>query len=238
MHANIHLQRKLIKLYARKAKTVYADDGVAELTVTREAAVVHEAAHAVVQTHDGDLITVVSVFSRPFKGKIAWGGVAKKGRQCDEMTSPERDLRQARAVIAGKVAEQFCTAKCEASSLDEIMLSQTLAKIASCKLDRKTAGEQLWRKQVWQRAEAILWHNQKVFYELSERLHREGSIKGAELKRLLSGVRRLPPLKIPRGPLGQRLKRIKSSKLRPRYQRDTTKTVGLRFKGASGLIFV
>jgi len=210
MHGNIHLQRKLIKLYARKVKKVYAEDGVAGWTVTREAAVAREAAHAVVQTHDGDLITVVSVFSRPFDGEIAWGGVAKAGRQCDEMTSPERDLRQARAVIAGEVAKQFCCVKREASSLDEVMLSRILAKIASCKLDCKTAGEQLWRNQVWQRVEAILRHNQKVFYELSERLHRDGSVKGDELKRLLSGVGRLPPLKIPRGPMGERLKQIRA----------------------------
>jgi hypothetical protein len=107
-------------------------------------------------------------------------------------TTVENDLSAARIVISGLVGELACRLDKAGSSLDEIVLSQTLAVNAAIKLGMTTdaQGEQLWNERVWRETFAILRENWDAFNELVAHLDQAGKLKGGKLRRVLGKVRR------------------------------------------------
>jgi hypothetical protein len=185
----------LAMLDAATHKT-YGQHGVSAFTAPREAALVHEAGHAVVATHEGLAVRSVSVFRRGVPPLEAWGGwCAVDGTSAWRSgpdTTVENDLSAARIVISGLVGELACRLDKAGSSLDEIILSQTLAVNAAIKLGMATdaQGEQLWNERVWRETFAILRENWDAFNELVAHLDQAGKLKGGKLRRVLGKVRR------------------------------------------------
>src|SRR5262245_42275716 len=77
--------------------------GVAAFEASRDAAIVHEASHAIVGTHEGFKIREISIHSQadPIFGSV-WGGrcLGPSGWTSGPDTSAADDLRHARMIIA------------------------------------------------------------------------------------------------------------------------------------------
>ena len=87
----------------------------------RNAALAHEAGHAIVAAHEGMAIRRVTVFSRCVSGVELWGGLCLEagGWTTNNDTSADDDLRRARFIIAGLAGEAITGTDKPGSSLDE-----------------------------------------------------------------------------------------------------------------------
>jgi hypothetical protein len=112
---------ELTAAIARAVRNALVRHGPSAFASTREAALAHEAGHAIVGTHEGLRVRAVTIFSQevPCFG-MAWGG------RCDEAsglwttgpsTTAEDDLRRARMIVAGLAGEKLCGLDVAGSSL-------------------------------------------------------------------------------------------------------------------------
>jgi hypothetical protein len=183
--------------------------GLAAFMMPREAALAHEAGHAIVATHEGVTIRRVTIFSRSMSGVACWGG------QCMDAggtwttgpdSSADDDLRRARMIIAGLAGEALTGLDRPGSSIDELALSQLVGLNAAFKLDCEAAAfddlnrsdaeysayaQRLWHEQVWDVTLAILRANREPFFQIVKHLHEKEKVQGPKLRQALAQVRRI-----------------------------------------------
>jgi hypothetical protein len=192
---------ELTAAIADAARNVLDRHGAVAFEAPREAAIFHEASHAVVGAHEGLAIRRVAIYSRSVLGTV-WGGrclEAGWGWTTDHETSADADLKRARFVIAGLAGEALAGLDKPGSSLDELALSQALGVNAAVKLDDPKLSDadwniyaqNLWHEQVWAVALAILRANGNVVMQLAEHLNQHGQMRGTKLRRLLANVKRI-----------------------------------------------
>jgi hypothetical protein len=184
---------------------VLHEHGVAAFAAPREAAIAHEVGHAIVGTHEGFTIRQINNYSRatPHFGLI-WSGRCEETAATWESgphTPAEEDLRRARFAIAGLIGEVVTRFDKPGSSLDELVLSQFLGTQAGKKLNGGYAllteeacsayMRQLWNEQVWKATISILYANQESFHQLAGHLHQHERVKGDELRKALTQVKRI-----------------------------------------------
>jgi hypothetical protein len=178
--------------------------GLPAFTMTRQAALAHEAGHAIVGAHEGLGVRAVSIFSREvpplgpaWGGRCAWAG---GGWTTGPETSAEDDLRIGRMIVAGLAGEAVIQQDKPGSSLDELALSQLLGVHAAVKLDPRgedggildqEAVSALWHERVWNVAVRILCGNWEPFTKIMEHLHEHEKIAGGKLRRTLAQVQRI-----------------------------------------------
>jgi hypothetical protein len=178
--------------------------GLDAFAMSRDAAIVHEAGHAIVGTHEGLTIRRVTIFSRsvPAFGPC-WGGCTMdvEGWMTGPDTSAEDDLRHARFVVAGLAGEVKTGRDRPGSSLDEECISRELGRNAAVKLADPllsaeaftTFAQELWHEKVWVRAGAILYENREPFNRLAQHLKEKEKIQGGKLRKILAQVKRITP---------------------------------------------
>jgi len=176
--------------------------GLTAFMMPREAALVHEAGHAIVAAHEGLAIRSVRVFSHAGPGVELWGGLCTEadGWRTGPDTTADDDLRRARVIIAGLAGEAITGKDKPGSSLDELALSQMVGLNAAVKLDAdqgrsaveyEAFAKALWHEQVWGVAVAILYANQGAFLQIVQHLHQKQRLQGSRLRQVLAQVRRV-----------------------------------------------
>jgi len=186
------------------ARDTFVRHGVSAFQMSREAAISHEAGHAVVGAHEGVNFQSIRIFSRsmpPF-GTV-WGGWCAedndRGHPIGPDISVESELSIARVTIAGLAGEAVCRLDKPGSSLDELEVSRRIGFNAAFKLadpalsdaEYFAYAQELWHERVWRVAVAILCENWEPFMRLVEHLQRHGKIKGSKLRTMLAQVRRI-----------------------------------------------
>jgi hypothetical protein len=169
------------------------------VTMPRDAAIAHEAGHAIVAAHEGQIFRSVNIESRSVPGfGMVWSGwcSADGTWTSGPDTTAESDLSRARIVIAGLVAEHIARTANPGSSIDERSLSLALASNAANKLyqspaEFKTFAERLWREQVLGFDYDILCANLEPFQQLRTQLNEREKVKGGKLRAILAKVRRI-----------------------------------------------
>jgi hypothetical protein len=179
---------------------VLGQHGPSAFAAPQEAAVAHEAGHAVVATHEGLVIESLSVFSRQeiWTGWCACDGPAWT---TGPDTSAANDLSAARVIVAGLAGEAICGLDRPGSSLDELALSQLVGLNAATKLADPALGDaaydtfakRLWHEEVWDLTLTILRDHREPFMRLAELLHERRQIRGGKLRRVLAPIRRNAP---------------------------------------------
>jgi hypothetical protein len=182
-----------------EAGRILNQHGLPAFTMPRNAALAHEAGHAIVAAHEGMAIRRVTVFSRCVSGVELWGGLCLEagGWTTNNDTSADDDLRRARFIIAGLAGEAITGTDKPGSSLDELFLSQLVGLNAAVKLDDpslsdddyRAFAERLWHEQVWTVTLAILRANWEPFNQIVQLLHQKQSVQGARLRHALAQVR-------------------------------------------------
>ena len=177
--------------------------GVSAFAAPREAAIAHEASHAIVGTHEGLRIRQISIYSQAMPSfGVIWGGRCMEADatwRTGPDTSAEEDLRRARFIVAGLAGEAVTKLDKPGSSLDELALSQTVGLNAAMKLadpmlsdtGRGAYAKQLWNERVWGVAIAILFHNREPFMQLAGYLDEHERVKGGKLREVLAQVKRI-----------------------------------------------
>jgi hypothetical protein len=178
------------------ARRVLDQHGASAFVAPRDAAIVHEASHAVVGAHEGIKVREVAISSRsvPPLGEV-WGGYCTEAGgiwTSGPDTSVADDLRRARFTIAGLAGEAMAGLDKPGSSLDELVRSQEIGLNIAAKLADSSA-ERLWHEQVWGVAVAILRNNYEPFRQLAEHLHQHECIRGGKLRKVLAQVQRVAP---------------------------------------------
>jgi hypothetical protein len=180
-------------------RKVLEEHGPSAFEMPREAALAHEAGHAIVGTHEGFSIRSLTISSQ----SGLWGGWCVPAGAPTWTSGPDttaqNDLRRARMVIAGLAGESLTTSRKPGSSLDELVTSQHIAFNAARKLanpdlsipEFDAYARQLWREQVFGFARAIVRKNREVFFQIIEQLHRHESVKGRTLRNILALVKRI-----------------------------------------------
>jgi len=178
--------------------------GVSAFIATRNAAIAHEAAHAIVGTHEGFTIREITIYSRSTPLGLMWSGRCKDAHgpwTTGPDSSVEDDLRYARFIIAGLAGEAMTRLDKPGSSIDELGLSQLIGmnianKIADPALSHEeyhAYAEQLWHEQVWHQTLVILHTNSEPFLRLAQYLDRKEHVHSKMLRKLLAQVKRIAP---------------------------------------------
>src|SRR5262249_6981809 len=114
------------------AHKTFISHGWSAFEMSRAAAIAHEVGHTIVATAEGRIIQSVRIFSRSTPFGTAWGGWCDDADDKDWTTGPdssvESDLSRARIVLAGLAGEVITGKDKPGSSLDELMVSQVVAR--------------------------------------------------------------------------------------------------------------
>src|SRR5262249_15592715 len=103
--------------------------GHSAFSMPRVAAIAHEAGHAIVAAHEGQIFRSVKIESRLVPGfGMVWGGCCSADGtwSTGPDTTAQSDLSRARIVIAGLVAEKLCGLGEPGSSMDERAVATAL----------------------------------------------------------------------------------------------------------------
>jgi hypothetical protein len=190
---------ELIEAIEDEIRDVFVRHGAAAFEATREAAVTHETAHAIVGAHEGLTVRRITIFSQ----SGMWGGrcmLAGGAWTSNADTSADEDLSRARFIIAGLAGEAMAGYDKPGSSIDELGVSQTVGSNAALKLaDPKLSdaayrvyAQRLWHEEVWGAAVEILRANYEPFWQLAEDLNQHERLHGNKLSKVLAQVRRIP----------------------------------------------
>jgi hypothetical protein len=194
---------KLFGCIENTVRDAFNQHGISAFAMPRDAAMAHEAGHAIVGTHEGVLYRSVSIESRSVPGfGMAWGGWcnADVGWTSGPDTTAQSDLSRARIIIAGLAAEALTGKDNPGSSIDERALTTALVSNAANKLAKQNLSdaeflayaEQLGDEQVWNATIAILRNNEEPFQQLVNELDQREKVKGSKLRNILAKVRRIP----------------------------------------------
>lgn len=193
----------LIKTYQGAIRDALRKHGAAAFAAPREAAIAHEAGHAIVGAHEGfDIRSISIVLRSALRGCEAWEGRCDEGLKLwttGPDTTAEDDLRRARFIIAGLVGEVVTRTDKPGSSLDELALSQFVAINIAAKIAPPSISEddyqlyvpRLWDEQVWKVAARILLENHEPFNRLVELLHERKRVRGPRLHKVLAQIKRI-----------------------------------------------
>jgi hypothetical protein len=165
-----------------------AIDGVRALECSKLAAAYHEAGHCVVHALQRNLPARASIWPIWEFGQCLWigrtYGIPKW--HVDGGTLVEADLKQAQAQLAGVVAEALFGADYRlASSLDEIVIAQSIVRTVAIKIRRDP--EVVWLRTLAEVASRLKAH-ERLVHEIADELMRKGRIKARRLGRFLQTV--------------------------------------------------
>jgi hypothetical protein len=191
-------EARLTVAVAARAKEVLIEYGPAAFDLPREAAVAHEAGHAVVAAALGLPVEFVKVTPvADYAG--AWTGLCQVTTGAWLMTrdSPLPDiLMHAKYLVAGLAGELVCKVALPGSSLDEVMQAQILAAMAADKLfpdasreQYAAAAEHIWNVGILGMAIIILRANRGPLDALMHKLDRRGEVRGHSLQTVLARVK-------------------------------------------------
>jgi hypothetical protein len=183
--------------FRRAVANIFDEHGPRAFEQPRSAAIAHESSHAIVGTHDGLRVERVRIWSRPdpLNGGPLWGGLTDYVRRKRVAITPETPLPKVLSniclIVAGEVGEFILDpgGYREASSLDEVVISQNIANLAATEVG-------IDPRVLWffcrLRVAAIIEHNRTAAAELARLLDRCPSITSTPLRRALELVQPLP----------------------------------------------
>lgn len=185
--------RHMLTNMSTLARSAFDLQGPAAFDSSRYDAALHEAGHAVYEAHAGQPVTVLRIFHKTIDGRRQWLGntMSRAPWTVSAETPPTVMLDLARMVIAGLAAEMFCRTSgrfCFGSSIDEVVLFQTLTGAAAARLGvdlPSLLGEQLMSVVM------ILKDHEAVLHTVADALIAHGSLKGERLAHLLAPVKTL-----------------------------------------------
>jgi hypothetical protein len=163
-------------------------DGPRAVECPKSSAAFHEAGHCLIDALNGTLPASASIWPIREIGRLQWiGRTIGTSKWCvNDGTPAEADLKQARSQLAGVVAEALFDPDYRiGSSLDEIVISQSIARTAAIKL--VSGVEELWLDTLVEVASKLKAHEWKV-REIANELMKKGSIKARRLRALLKTV--------------------------------------------------
>jgi hypothetical protein len=155
----------------------------------KSSAAFHEAAHCVIGALDGAVPSRASIWPVLELGRLQWIGKTYGLPQLrvDGATDAKVDLRRARSVLAGVVAEVvFDPEYRPASSLDELVTGIAVIRVAAVKMRRDPM--QLFIKTVAD-IELALKEHIEIVREIATQLLGKGSIKTRRLEFLLQPLK-------------------------------------------------
>jgi hypothetical protein len=178
-------------------RKVLDQHGLAAFAMPRDAAIAHETAHAIVGAHEGLKIRSVRItaYAAMFGVReVVWSGRCDEAVpwSCGPHSTVDADLSRARMTIAGLAGETVTGLDKPGSSLDELVLSQTIVLGAAVKLGHpdEEAAQRLWHARVWNEALLILRENKLPFCKLADALDAREMVKGKKLREILHRVKR------------------------------------------------
>ena len=177
-------------------RKVLDQHGPVAFAMPRDAAIVHEVAHAIVGAHEGLKIRCVRITAYAVFGvlEVVWSGSCDEAGpwSCGPHSTVDADLSRARMTIAGLAGETVTGLDKPGSSLDELVLSQTIVSGVAVKLGHpdEEAAQRLWHARVWNEALLILRENNLPFCELAGALDARELVKGKKLREILRRVKR------------------------------------------------
>ncbi len=162
----------------------------------KRAAAIHEAGHVVINSAVGVRTTSVLIDQIHRNGALHWIGHtdAPDLAFVDAPNAPagfDKLLMRARTTYAGIAAEDLFAGpdRREASSLDEIMMSQIFAERAASLIG--VDPEALWQNEVWAWCVAQLHQNCNAHAEIAAALMERKRLKGKALRDLCRKVKPL-----------------------------------------------
>ena len=178
--------------------------GLAAFTMPRDAALAHEAGHAIVGAHEGFAVRRVTVFSRSVSGVEAWGGFCAEagGRGPPGRTRAQTTICAAPASSSpGSPEKPSPEPTSPARRSMNWSCRSWSASNAAVKLDDdpsrsddeyRAYAEQLWHEQVWTRgASPSCAPTASRSCRSCNCLHEKESVQGARLRQALAQVRRI-----------------------------------------------
>jgi hypothetical protein len=204
LHLPLGIPPEYVDIIMENMRAVYVQHGPSAFAMTREAALYHEGAHALIGWHEGLRICSVSITSRvvPELG-TSWGGWCMHNDPpwpIGQDTPVKNDLRLARMKIAGIVGEAVAGLDKPGSAIDELVISQYVGQIAARKVvdvnrisqeEFDAFAQEYWHEKVWGVGIQILANNEKAFREIIQELHLHEKVKGRRLRDILNKVKRI-----------------------------------------------
>jgi hypothetical protein len=185
---------KLRALLQAETTRIFQKHGAAAFGSPKQSAAIHEAGHTVIAAYIG---------RRPKRVRIKqseadmWLGLT----ECYErprLDTPAKLLREARFIYAGVAAEMMFDPNFrEASSLDEVIMSQLVADQAAQELG--TDPETYWRSAVHEVTGQWLKQHQTTVIAVAESLFRHHTLKRPHLTKLIAAVKSEATSKQPAG---------------------------------------
>jgi hypothetical protein len=163
-------------------------DGPRAFECPKSSAALHEAGHCLIDALNGTPPASASIWPIRESGRVHWigrtNGIPKW--HVDGETPAEADLKQAQSQLAGVVAEVLFDADYRrASSIDEIVISQSIVRTAAIKMRRD--AEELWLHTLAEVASKLRAHEWTV-REIANALMNKGSMKARRLRAPLQTV--------------------------------------------------
>jgi hypothetical protein len=178
------------------AASLLKKHGLRAFEMPKRAAAIHEAGHVVINSAVGVRTTSVLIDHIHRNGALHWIGHtdAPDLAFVDAPNAPagfDKLLMRARTTCAGIAAEHLFAGpdRREASSLDEIMMSQIFAERAASLIG--VNPEALWQNEVWAWCVAQLHQNRNTHAEIAAALMERKRLKGKALRDL---CRKMKPL--------------------------------------------
>jgi hypothetical protein len=178
---------RLVAALRDMAALVHDLVGLCAFDCPKSSAALHEAGHALMHTLNGDLPERASIWPIRELGRVQWIGRTDSPRwRVDGWTPPEADLKHARSLIAGVVAEMLFDPDYRlGSSLDEIVIAQSIVRTVAIKIRRDP--EVVWLRTLAEVASRLKAH-ERLVHEIADELMRKGRIKARRLGRFLQTV--------------------------------------------------
>jgi hypothetical protein len=191
------LGAKVRERFLAETERIFQAHGRRAFEAPKRAAAIHEAGHAVIATAlQDERVKRVRIWRRTFEDNpiivAGWFGLTEYhggGWALDHQTSRPADLiRPARNLYAGIAGEALFAGDDlrEASSLDEVMMSQLLGAQAADLLGLD--GKTYWREEVHNKVCRHLLANQTVVMRIADYLLEHRKLQGRPLERMLAGV--------------------------------------------------
>jgi hypothetical protein len=168
------------------ARQAFSVGGRKAFEATERLAALHEAGHATLYAAYGMAVRQLWIRSVRIGGVLTWIGSCETGLgwHIDECTSPDHDLRIARIIMSGRLAEMIFAEDefREGSSLDETVLAGSICCTAAHKLGC-SASDIVWETMA-ETLEVLYAHERHVM-GIAAALMRSRKRRGPKLSRLL-----------------------------------------------------
>jgi hypothetical protein len=195
--AGPRLGRRVRERFAETVADLLQKHGLRAFEMPKRAAAIHEAGHVVINAVLGVRTTSVLIDHRHRNGGLYWIGFTASPETgfVDTPVTPagfDKLLMRARMIYAGIAAEDLFAGpdRREASSLDEIMMSQIFAERAASLVG--VNPERLWKDEVATWCRVQLHRNQSVVAGIASALMETKRLKGKALRHLCHKVKPLP----------------------------------------------